>query len=428
MEDDGEMESPAAKTIEVSVEEALAHNRYPTAYALRTLFDENCHDAKFIDTVTDYIRQTGDPEAPHMKWFYKLMSERKEEGDKHDTAFEFFYGPIDARKGNVPWKPKVAEYGNLVRLDLSNNKEEILRRKRPEREQTPTASNDILETIEDESSSQPRKRIKTGASTAPVADAEMAPAEQPAAITKIKTPKRANGINGNAHHTPSSSRRHRAARGGSEESTSSLSTARSVSLPAEEKDDKQTTAAKRRRATGKKDAPIDVDDAESPPAFEFQHFPPAHGTIDPNDPKEVAKRASRGLTDAPPNPSAFRPPVADTAPQQDVEMIDAPVSSTNKRPTRAAAQRSTRAAAKRGAEDMSDDLPSSSGLLPAAESVQASRATTPGPRAAKKAKTSLRVKISYVLPIDPRYPALLFTLFHLPSFPLPTAIVRSSCR
>ncbi|KAL2123313.1 hypothetical protein VTJ04DRAFT_3768 [Mycothermus thermophilus] len=101
------------KVVEVSVSEALANYRYPTAWALRTLFDENSHDKDFLVLMHRVFTQTAN--ADEFEDFGRRVVAKKREGKKNNTALRHFLP--DAKE--PPHPPKRAPYGNLVKFDVS---------------------------------------------------------------------------------------------------------------------------------------------------------------------------------------------------------------------------------------------------------------------------------------------------------------------
>jgi hypothetical protein len=99
-----------------AVDEAIAHCRYPTAYALRTLYDEKCHDPDFVSLVVRIFRQQAD--AEDLEDFGRLFASRKREGKREDKGHDYFEPPSSDRR-LAPHKPKPAPYRHLVKMDLT---------------------------------------------------------------------------------------------------------------------------------------------------------------------------------------------------------------------------------------------------------------------------------------------------------------------
>lgn len=106
----------ADKIVEQAVEQAIDHCRYPTAYALRNLYDERFNDPQFVSMIIDIYYQRVDPAI--LREFGRLVLEKKRFGKKHNYAFEYFV----PEEIPIP-KPKPAPYASLVTMDLSVFKE-----------------------------------------------------------------------------------------------------------------------------------------------------------------------------------------------------------------------------------------------------------------------------------------------------------------
>ncbi|KAM4054729.1 PHD-finger domain-containing protein [Hirsutella rhossiliensis] len=102
----------ADKVVEAAVDEALKHYRYPTAWAMRTLYDEKCDDADFVAMVEDVFRQTADAETRNE--FSRLVEQKKREGKKDDQGCYYFVPPTTNNRF-TPHKPKPAPYASLLR-------------------------------------------------------------------------------------------------------------------------------------------------------------------------------------------------------------------------------------------------------------------------------------------------------------------------
>ncbi|OHE95475.1 PHD-finger domain-containing protein [Colletotrichum orchidophilum] len=106
------------RAVEVAIDEALRHYRYPTAWALRTLYDENSSNPVFLSMFEDVYHQTADEDT--LDEFSRLIEEKKREGKKDNQACYFFVPP-STNSRFTPHKPKPAPYGNLLSLDLSKS-------------------------------------------------------------------------------------------------------------------------------------------------------------------------------------------------------------------------------------------------------------------------------------------------------------------
>jgi hypothetical protein len=99
------------KVVESAVDEALRHYRYPTAWALRTLYDENSSNPEFLSMLEDVYQQTAD--ADTLEQFSKLMEDKKKEGKKDNKGCYFFIPPTTNSRF-TPHKPKPAPYSHLL--------------------------------------------------------------------------------------------------------------------------------------------------------------------------------------------------------------------------------------------------------------------------------------------------------------------------
>ncbi|KAI0128875.1 hypothetical protein BJ170DRAFT_682661 [Xylariales sp. AK1849] len=105
----------ADRIVEEAVEEALIHHRYPTAWALRLLYDENSSDPHFVSMIEDVFHQRADIET--LQEFNRLISARKREGKREDKGCYYF---VPADNGNVtPQQPKAAPYSSLLTMDIT---------------------------------------------------------------------------------------------------------------------------------------------------------------------------------------------------------------------------------------------------------------------------------------------------------------------
>lgn len=102
----------ADKVVESAVDEALKHYRYPTAWALRTLYDEKCDDEDFVAMVEDVFRQTADAETRDD--FARLVEQKKREGKKGSRGHDYFVAPSNSSR-LTPHKARPAPYASLLR-------------------------------------------------------------------------------------------------------------------------------------------------------------------------------------------------------------------------------------------------------------------------------------------------------------------------
>ncbi|KAH7329186.1 hypothetical protein B0I35DRAFT_38276 [Stachybotrys elegans] len=99
------------KVVESAVDEALRHYRYPTAWALRTLYDEKSDDADFVAMLEDVFNQTAS--ADTMREFCRQIEAKKREGKRDNEGYHYFEPPSDKAR-STPRKPKAAPYGKLI--------------------------------------------------------------------------------------------------------------------------------------------------------------------------------------------------------------------------------------------------------------------------------------------------------------------------
>ncbi|KAI1824790.1 hypothetical protein F4861DRAFT_226851 [Xylaria intraflava] len=106
----------ASKIVEVAVEEALRHFRYPTAWALRILYDENSGDPDFLSMIEDIYHQRATPKT--IRKFLHLVNEKKKEAKKDNKGCYYFVPPSTGSRF-TPHKAEPASYGNLVKMDFA---------------------------------------------------------------------------------------------------------------------------------------------------------------------------------------------------------------------------------------------------------------------------------------------------------------------
>ncbi|SPO02850.1 uncharacterized protein DNG_05527 [Cephalotrichum gorgonifer] len=100
------------KVVDEAVESALKYHRYPTAYALRTVYDENSTNPRITAMFEAVFLQRAD--ADTLNQFTALISERKRRGARNNVA----YGHWDLT--GIPEKPVPAPYGDLLRTDVGD--------------------------------------------------------------------------------------------------------------------------------------------------------------------------------------------------------------------------------------------------------------------------------------------------------------------
>ncbi|KAK8027513.1 hypothetical protein PG991_004569 [Apiospora marii] len=110
----------ADKVVEAAVDEALHHFRYPTAWALRTLYDElGDKEPCFVHMIEDIYHQRADIDT--INEFNKLVRDSKTRGRRDNEACNYFIPP-DNR--TTPHKPKAAPYHDLLIMDFTPVKQE----------------------------------------------------------------------------------------------------------------------------------------------------------------------------------------------------------------------------------------------------------------------------------------------------------------
>ncbi|PTB67427.1 hypothetical protein BBK36DRAFT_1196583 [Trichoderma citrinoviride] len=111
----------ADMVVEAAVDEALMHFRYPTAWALRTLYDERSGDADFVAMVEDVFKQRADAETRDE--FARLIEVKKREGKKDDAGCYYFVPP-STNSRFPPHTPMAAPYANLLHRHADDEKGE----------------------------------------------------------------------------------------------------------------------------------------------------------------------------------------------------------------------------------------------------------------------------------------------------------------
>lgn len=109
---DPEVKDFANKVVEAAVDEAIQHYRYPTAYALRTLYDERSSEPGFVAMIEDIFSQTAD--ADTVTEFASLLEEKKRKGKKGDLGVHFFAATTTSTR-ETPQKPKPAPYAKMLK-------------------------------------------------------------------------------------------------------------------------------------------------------------------------------------------------------------------------------------------------------------------------------------------------------------------------
>ncbi|KAK3380006.1 hypothetical protein B0T24DRAFT_523092 [Lasiosphaeria ovina] len=105
-----ELRERTERVVEAAVDEAIAHFRYPTAWALRTLYDENCANQEFLIMIEKVFLQTADSST--VEEFARLIQAKKKEGKK-DNKGCYYFVPPSTNSRFAPRKAKRASYGSL---------------------------------------------------------------------------------------------------------------------------------------------------------------------------------------------------------------------------------------------------------------------------------------------------------------------------
>lgn len=104
------------KVVLAAVEEALSHYRYPTAWALRQLYDENAEDGNFVTMIEDIYHQRAD--AATLLEFNRLVEEKKREGKQDNKGCRHFNG-----NALSPQKPVPAPYSDLITFNKTRDQQ-----------------------------------------------------------------------------------------------------------------------------------------------------------------------------------------------------------------------------------------------------------------------------------------------------------------
>ncbi|EAQ91325.1 hypothetical protein CHGG_03260 [Chaetomium globosum CBS 148.51] len=312
------------KVVEAAIEDALTHFRYPTAWALRTLYKEKSSEQEFLTMIEKVARQTAN--ADELEQFARCILAKKKEGKKDNQAFFNFEpsttGGAASSAPQKPQKPKKAPYGNLVKFGISSlrldqdGSEPRKRRERtvdtaldsesvpapapePERAAKPQESEPELEPeIEPEPEPEPEPELKPEPEPEP--EFQLPPRkkrksgrQQSEATASSSSKMASNGTNVKRNPETPPRRRTRAR---SESSLSSLSSVRSLTPPVDET-----------REDGEEDQGFD----EAPPSRTSPA--PAVQPITANKRRRSnAPRKSRNVSPSRPSPVASN----STAPQR----------------------------------------------------------------------------------------------------------------
>ena len=92
------------RVVELAVQEAIHAHRWPTAYALRTLFDDNNDNPRIVRLIEMIF--TGRASEAQTKEFQAIMREKKREGSQDNTAHYYFNGDgAETEQTPVPQPP-----------------------------------------------------------------------------------------------------------------------------------------------------------------------------------------------------------------------------------------------------------------------------------------------------------------------------------
>ncbi|KAJ0320145.1 hypothetical protein Brms1b_003452 [Colletotrichum noveboracense] len=141
-----ESKESVERVVEIAVDEALRHYRYPTAWALRTLYDENSANPTFLAMFEDVYNQKAD--ADTLDEFARLIEEKKKEGKKDNQACYFFVPP-STNSRFTPHKPKTAPYGRLLSLDAKTESPSPTKKKGKRRKELESPVDDADESMMD---------------------------------------------------------------------------------------------------------------------------------------------------------------------------------------------------------------------------------------------------------------------------------------
>lgn len=105
------------KIVDVAIQEALAHHRYPTAYALQIIYDQYHLDPHFVSMFEDVFHQRADIEA--LAEFNRLLEAHKRDGKFGDKAFYYWVVTPGTWNKVKPPAPQPAPYSALLTMDLT---------------------------------------------------------------------------------------------------------------------------------------------------------------------------------------------------------------------------------------------------------------------------------------------------------------------
>ncbi|KAJ9152154.1 Transcriptional regulatory protein RCO1 [Pleurostoma richardsiae] len=408
------------KIVERAVDEALEHFRYPTAFALRTLYDENSSNAHFLAMVQDIYQQTADAET--IEEFARMVYEKKKEGKKDDKGCYYFVPP-STNSLFTPRKPVAAPYKSLLKLEipkLSVDGDRHLRKKvKPNsfhESAHKMAANGVKGSAAHPSPLRNRKRADSAGSDSSLSSAKSVtpPAEQEAEgegdhVLDAGGPGRNSSAGGANNASDPATRQPMAGRKRNVTTTKKHGNVSPTPTPTPSSPTADL-APSARGAGAASSMPAAVDSPlltklakqSSKQPDDVIKFPSRFGPVQ-DDAKERLKRLAKKVTNAragealswerphaaEPGRDAGRASRAPAAVARPRPSLPPPAPLTTTRATRSQ---------KRNHEEVDDDAaPSTPNVAAESGSLASgvnSRAATPNPRAAKKARTGLRVKTS----------------------------------
>ena len=131
-EDAAKTRELVGKVVHEAVQAALDHHRYPSAYALSTLYEENRLDPRVMAMFEDVFLQRAD--ADTIDQFTALVSRRKREGAKNNVAHRHW-----APSGS-PEKSAPAPRGHLLKNDTGDDTPAQKRKKTTHHADSPSLS------------------------------------------------------------------------------------------------------------------------------------------------------------------------------------------------------------------------------------------------------------------------------------------------
>ena len=118
------MQQVVGKVVNEAVKTAMQHRRYPSAFALRTLYAENTSDPRVMTMFEDVFLQRAD--ADTIDQFTALVTEKKRQGARNDAAYGQWLRTetVGSKK-----QPVSAPYDDLLKQDVGEDTREQKRKK-----------------------------------------------------------------------------------------------------------------------------------------------------------------------------------------------------------------------------------------------------------------------------------------------------------